>query len=257
MDSYRRHFLRLLAGSALAGTISIPVARAGQAMQFKAIAFDAFPIFDPRPAAATAESVFPGQGTALMNAWRVRLFEYQWLRALGGRYVDFLQAARDSLHFAASQMRLSLSTSQEEALMLPWSDLQVWPDAVESLRTLREAGLRLAFLSNMTQSVLDAGLKTAGLTGSMEAVISTDRIRSYKPDPRAYQLGVDVLQLPKEQILFVAFAGWDVAGAKWFGYPTFWCNRGNALPEMLDAAPDASGPDLVALARYVLTGQSN
>jgi 2-haloacid dehalogenase len=48
-------------------------------------------------------------------------------------------------------------------------------------------------------------------------VISTDRIRSFKPDPRAYQLGFDVLGLRKEAILFVAFAGWDVAGSKWFG----------------------------------------
>jgi 2-haloacid dehalogenase len=255
MNSFRRHFLHVLAGSSLAGAMSIAGgARAGQATPFKAIAFDAFPIFDPRPAAATAESVFPGQGSALINAWRVRLFEYQWLRALAGRYVDFMQATRDSLKFAASQLQLSVSTSQEETLMSPWSNLQVWPDAAEAIRTLREAGLRLAFLSNMTQSVLDAGLKKAELSGSIEAVISTDRIRSYKPDPRAYQLGVDAMRLPKEQILFVAFAGWDVAGAKWFGYPTFWCNRGNAPLEMLDATPDAMGPDLAALVKYVSAG---
>jgi len=107
-------------------------------------------------------------------------------------------------------------------------------------------------VTNMTQPMLDAGLSRAGLAGEFEAVISTDRIRGYKPDPRAYQLVVDVLKLPKEQILFVAFAGWDMAGAKWFSYPTIWANRSNAPTERLDAEPDASGSDLGALTRFVL-----
>ena len=54
-----------------------------------------------------------------------------------------------------------------------------------------------------------------------EQVLSSDRAKTYKPDPRAYQLGVDALQVKREEILFVAFAGWDAAGAKLFGYPTF------------------------------------
>lgn len=255
MNTSRRRFLHLAAGSALAGAgATSELARAAQPAKFKAVVFDAFPIFDPRPSAAVAESVFPGQGAALTSAWRTRQFEYQWLRALAGQYVDFIQATRDSLRFAAGQLQLSLSASQEQMLMSAWSNLQVWPDAPGAVRTLRGAGLRLAFLSNMTGPMLDDGLKSAGLTEAFEAVISTDRIRSYKPDPRAYQLGVDVLRLPKEQILFVAFAGWDVAGARWFGYPTFWANRGNAPAEVLDAVPDAAGADLGALTRYALSG---
>lgn len=57
------------------------------------------------------------------------------------------------------------------------------------------------------------------LAGFITEAISTDAARTYKPDPRAYELGVERLGLPREQILFVAFTGWDAAGAKWFGYP--------------------------------------
>jgi 2-haloacid dehalogenase len=46
-------------------------------------------------------------------------------------------------------------------------------------------------------------------------------------------------------------AGWDVAGAKWFGYPTFWNNRGNRPAERLDAVPDGSGPTLVELSTFL------
>lgn len=77
------------------------------------------------------------------------------------------------------------------------------------------------------------------------------RCSRIKPDLRAYQLGVDVLKLPKERIAFVAFAGWDVAGAKWFGYRTFWNNRQSAAPETLGVAADAAGATLSELLRWL------
>jgi 2-haloacid dehalogenase len=104
MSPSRRDVLSLAAAAALAGTLAPPAAaRAdGNGPACKAIAFDAFPIFDPRPVAA-AEALFPGAGANLMNAWRTRQFEYQWLRALSDRYVDFRQTTKDSLVFAARQ----------------------------------------------------------------------------------------------------------------------------------------------------------
>ncbi len=249
----RRQFLGLTAGSILAGALpTVSFAHDVRQPRFRAIAFDAFPIFDPRPIGALAESLFPGNGQALMNAWRIRQFEYQWLRALGGEYVNFLQATRDSLIFAIKQLRLEASPQKHVQLMAAWSNLQVWPDAAASLHTLQNAGVRLAFLSNMTSRVLTDGLIAAKLDQLFEAVISTDQVRSYKPDRRAYQLGVDTLRLRKEDILFVAFAGWDVAGAKWFGYPTFWANRTSAPQEELGVSADAVGADLSALVKFVL-----
>jgi len=81
--------------------------------------------------------------------------------------------------------------------------------------------IQLAFLSNFTPKMLDAAITSAGLDGLFEHVLSTDQVKTYKPDPRAYQLAIDALRLPLEEILFVPFAGWDAAGAKWFGYRTF------------------------------------
>jgi 2-haloacid dehalogenase len=251
----RRNFMHAAVGSAIAATLpSASLARNGLRPGIRALAFDAFPIFDPRPIAALAESIYPQQGTALMSAWRVRQFEYQWLRALARRHVDFLQATRDSLAFAIRQLGLDASPQKQQALMAGWSDLRVWPDAADAIAKLRDAGLKLAFLSNMTEAMLADGAASAGLTTSFDAIISTDRVQSFKPDPRAYQLGVDVLGLAKEEILFVAFAGWDVAGAKWFGYPTFWVNRTQAQEETLGVSADGAGSDLAALLDFVLPG---
>jgi 2-haloacid dehalogenase len=84
-----------------------------------------------------------------------------------------------------------------------------------------------------------------------EDVVSTDRSRTYKPDPRAYRLGVDALRATREEILFVAFAGWDAAGAKMFGYPTFWVNRQRFPAEELGVLPDGSGETLSDLVDFL------
>jgi 2-haloacid dehalogenase len=69
--------------------------------------------------------------------------------------------------------------------------------------------------------MLDSAIKSSGLEGIFEPSLSTDRVRVYKPDPRAYQMGIGAFNLRREEILFAALGGWDAAGAKLFGYPNF------------------------------------
>ena len=248
----RREFLTLAAGGVAARVWPSPLmAQTVTQPPFKAIAFDAFPIFDPRPVFGLAETLFPGKGAEFSNAWRTRQFEYQWLRALAGRYADFWQTTEDALVFAATLLQLELTPDKRAQLMQAYLGLTTWPDVPSALSSLQEAGIRLAFLSNMTAKMLEAGIKNAGLEGVFEHVLSTDQIRAYKPDPRAYQMAIDALKLTREDILFVAFAGWDVAGAKWFGYPTFWVNRLNLPGEELGVAPDAMGRDLTDVVNFV------
>jgi 2-haloacid dehalogenase len=119
------------------------------------------------------------------------------------------------------------------------------------LNALKAKGIKLAFLSNMTAAMLNAGLANSGLESALDLVLSTDAIKTYKPDPRAYRLGVDAFMLPKEQIAFVAFAGWDAAGAAWFGYPTIWINRLAAKPEELDEQHVVIGQGLQDVVRFL------
>src|SRR5262245_58954560 len=79
MPVNRREFLHRLAGGVAVGlVVSAPLALAATRPPIKAIAFDAFPIVDPRPVFALAEHPFPGHGAQLSNAWRTRQFEYTW-----------------------------------------------------------------------------------------------------------------------------------------------------------------------------------
>ena len=83
-------------------------------------------------------------------------------------------------------------------------------------------------------------------------LISTDASGTFKPDPRAYQLGIDRLHVARQEIVFVAFGGWDAAGAKSFGYPTVWVNRFNQPVEELGIQPDRTVTDLNGLLDFVL-----
>jgi 2-haloacid dehalogenase len=241
---------------ALAAAAAVLPAAAGppnrtQAAAIKAIAFDAFAVFDPRPVFALMERFFPGRGDAFSNEWRSRQFEYAWLRALSGAYVDFWQVTRDALDFASKRLNVSVGPVQRETLMSAYLGLNAWPDVPAALARLRKAGYRLTLLSNFTPKMLNACIESAGLLGSFDEVLSTDQAKTYKPDPRAYRLGIEALKLQKEQLLFVAHAGWDAAGAKTFGYPTYWANRLRLPAEQLGAVPDASGDSLSDLVAFL------
>ena len=106
-----------------------------------------------------------------------------------------------------------------------------------ALRRLKEAGLRLGFLSNFSHAMLATNIKSAGLDGYFEQLLSTDQVRAFKP----LIVWVSMHWTPPGEIVFAAFAGWDAAGAKSFGYPTFWVNRQNGVEEELEVHPDAVG----------------
>ena len=246
----RRNFVTLTAGGAVAVAACVSAEAAKPAI--KAVAFDGFPIIDPRPVFARVDELFPGKGRELSNAWRTRQFEYTWLRTLGGRYVDFWQITEESLVFAARTLAMDLSAGKRDQLMQTYLALKAWPDVAPALQQLKAAGIRMAFLSNLTDAMLDAVVKNSALEGFFEPHLSTDKVKAFKPDPRAYQMGLDAFKLRKEEIAFAAFAGWDAAGAKWFGYPTFWVNRSNAPVEELSATPDGMGSGLGDLVKFVL-----
>jgi 2-haloacid dehalogenase len=93
--------------------------------------------------------------------------------------------------------------------------------------------------------------RNAGIADWFEYYLTTDRVKAFKPDPRAYKMAEDTFKLRREKIVFAAFGGWDAAGAKSFGLNTFWVNPLGVPVEELGEAPDRVGSTLTELARYV------
>lgn len=207
-------------------------------MKIKALVFDAYgTLLDVHSVISLCEKLFPGKGAALSQLWRSRQLEYTWLRSLMGRYEDFSQVTADALRHACSALDLKLESSHVLQIMDAYDRLTPFPEAPEALDQL--AQYRRAILSNGSHAMLDAAVKHAGLASRLDAILSVDRIKTYKPDPRVYQLAASHFGLAKAEIGFVSSNYWDAAGAKSFGFNVFWINRNNARPDVLGAAPDA------------------
>ena len=246
----RRQFLTAalgLATSSLAATSHKRI----QASRFTAAAFDALAVFDPGSLSNLAEALFPGRGSDLINIWRIRQFEYSWLRSLSNQYVGFAELTENALVFAAKANRLELTDDKRKQMIHAHSTLKTWPDAISILSIVKAGGIQPVLLSNFGPEMLQGCIRASGLDHMFDYVLSTDAAKTYKPNPRAYRLGTDALKQPRERIAYIAFAGWDAAGAEAFGYPTYWVNRLGLPPEELGAYPEARASDLSALPRFL------
>ncbi len=249
----RRKFVNVTAGGIAATTLlSTPILTfASEGTKIKAVAFDAFPIFNPKPVFDTVTSLYPDKAATLINTWKTAQFEYTWLRTTAGQYKNFLEVTEDALVFAAKKNAIELTSDKRRQIIETYHHLNIWPDVLPVLKSLKEAGVRLCFLSNFTENMLSSNIKNNQLDEYFEHLLSTDRVKAFKPSPVAYQMGIDTLKLKKDEIAFAAFAGWDAVGAKWFGYPTYWVNRQNAPLDELSVVPDGSGKDLAGLPDFI------
>lgn len=223
-----------------------------------AILFDAYgTLFDVHAVVAAAEQMFPGHGESLSQLWRRKQIEYAQLRTLadpaGARYRPFRDITRDALRFAARMLGLTLGSAAEKRLMDEYACLSSHPDTVPVLRTLRarEPHLPLAILSNGDSQMLDIAIKSAGMNGLFDRVLSADAVRAYKPSPAIYALGTAAFGSAPRDIVFVSSNAWDVAGAGWFVYTTFWLNRTGAIAEELGVTPDGSGAGMADLLAFL------
>ncbi len=259
----RREFLRQCGGAAAGALLASCAGRSGPRTSaagdgVRAVAFDLFTLFDPRSVAPVAEEIFPGEGALFVEAWRLRQFQYSWIRSAAGQYRDFRQVTADAATYAARLRKRELTPAELARLVDANEQLEPWPDTSLILRDLARGGLRLVTLANFTLAMQRVLLSRVGLVDAFERLISSDELAAYKPEPRAYQLGCEHLQLPRSQIAFSAFGAWDAAGAAWFGFPTFWVNRLSVPDEELGGMTRevARGPDLIALRRWLSSRSS-
>jgi 2-haloacid dehalogenase len=206
---------------------------------FGGFIFDAYgTLFDVHSAVLRGGASIQGDLEALSQLWRRKQLEYSWLRALMGRYEDFRHITEAALRSAARQLSMEATDRQIESLMLAYLALDAFDDVKPALEALK--GSPLAILSNGSPAMLDSMVRHNGLESYFTAVISVDRVKTYKPSPRVYALGPEILKRPAEEILFVSSNLWDAAGAKAFGYQVCWCNRSGAAAEDFGFAPDFS-----------------
>jgi 2-haloalkanoic acid dehalogenase, type II len=183
----------------------------------KAVVFDAYgTLFDVQSVADATERAYPGYGEYITQIWRQKQLEYSWLRSLMGRYQDFWSVTQEALAYTLNTLGREPDAAFLAEMAEAYNRLRPYPDAAQCLKDL--APLRLAILSNGAPGMLQRLVANAGLDELFDKVISVDSKAVFKPHPRAYEMVEEALGLKPENVLFVSSNGFDVGGAKNFGF---------------------------------------
>jgi 2-haloacid dehalogenase len=206
-------------------------------MPIKGLIFDAYgTLYDVHSVQAKTEELCPGEGDLITQIWRLKQLEYTWLQTSLQDYRDFTYLTHASLEFALRAAGIEPNEGIVKPLLEKYLDLDPYPEVKEALGALqRRGGLKLAILSNGSTAMLTALVKNSGLDAFLDATISVDGARKFKPHPDCYALVEKTHGLRKDEVMFVSSNSFDVAGAKHFGFEVAWIKR--AGPASTASAP--------------------
>jgi 2-haloacid dehalogenase len=198
--------------------------------------FDAYgTLLDVHAAIARHRAAAGPDADRLSEIWRIKQLEYSWTLTLAGRYVDFWTLTERALDFALARVP-SVDRALKPQLLTAYQTLDAYPDARQILSELKARGYSTAILSNGTPAMLSSAITAAKLEPVLDAVLSVDQLRIYKPRPEVYQLACDAFHVTPPEIIFISTNRWDVMGAQTFGFRTVWINRTGAPDEYGDVS---------------------
>ncbi len=215
----------------------------------KAFVFDVYgTLFDVTAIKKECEELYPGYGEKISQTWRSKQVEYFMLRQLMGNYATLYSITHDALTYALNESDLQASEQNKQHLLEAYLQLPLYSESKEVLTQLKDKNL--VVFSNGSHDMLDPLVKHAGLKELFNQVLSIDDIKQFKPTPASYQYALEKLGLESREVLFMSSNGWDVSGAKSFGFQTAWINRKGLPIEDLDLEPDYVFEDLNGLLRW-------
>lgn len=215
----------------------------------KAFVFDVYgTLFDVTSLKEECEELYPGYGEKISQGWRAKQVEYFLLRQLMGNYATLRSITQRALVYTLKENGLEVNDQAEQRLLEAYLRLPLYEEAEEVLNQLKNENL--VVFSNGSPDMLAPLIENAGLTHLLDQVLSVDAIKQFKPAPASYQYALEKLGVEKQEVLFMSSNGWDISGAKNFGFQTAWINRKGMPVEELDLAPDYVFSDLNGLLKW-------
>jgi 2-haloacid dehalogenase len=195
------------------------------------IGFDVYgTLVDPLGMERPLEAHVGENALRFATTWRQHQLESTFRRALMRRYANFDVVTRDSLHFTARLLGVTLSTTVEDELLAAYLALPSFSDARPGLVALEGEGHTLVAFSNGVESSLRKVLTHARLFPALSDVVSVDEVKTFKPDPAVYRHLVSRGGVPADRTWLVSSNAWDVLGAKSAGLRAAWVRRNTKAP---------------------------
>ena len=125
-----------------------------------------------------------------------------------------------------------------------------YPDAIETVRTLKDRGMRLGVVTSKQQRGAMRGLNHAGFEGLFEVVVAADDVTKHKPDPTPVLHALQLLGVEARGAVFIGdsphdlaagrSAGTSTAAALWGPFPRSWLEP-HAPDHWLEAPSQVAG----------------
>ncbi len=215
--------------------------------------FDAYGTLFDVAAAARQAAAEPGfeklqqKWPELANHWRLKQLQYTWLRAITDAHADFWDVTQDGLDWALEATELDGDPILRQRLLDLYWELLAYPEVPQMLSALKDGGLNTAILSNGSLPMLDGAVKSAGIGGVLDDLLSVESVGVFKPHSTVYDLVQQRFGGERDEVLFVSSNGWDAAGASGYGFVTAWVNRAKEPMDRLPWTPAHVLSDLTTI----------
>ena len=220
--------------------------------------FDAYGTLFDVSSAARAAAHEPGNDALaecwaeLAVDWRSKQLEYTWLRAVADAHDDFWNITQDGLDWAMEKHGLT-GDNLRNRLMQLYAELSAYPEVPQMLSSLKNAGYKLAILSNGEPKMLQSAMTSAGIRDLLDDCLSVENVGVYKPHARVYDMVGDRFGCSNDEVLFVSSNGWDAGCATGYGFHTAWVNRMGNPVDRLPWKPHHVLSDLTSIPELVKT----
>jgi 2-haloacid dehalogenase len=179
----------------------------------------------------------------MSETWRAKQLEYSWTLTLAGRYAEFWTLTERALDYALTRFP-SVDKALRPKLLEAYFQLDAFPDARSALRALKAKGHKTGILSNGSPNMLKSAVDAAGVGADLDAVLSVDTLKMFKPRPEVYGLVTDHFRCKPAEVTFVSSNRWDVMASVSVGFHGLWINRGKMPDEYFDFPPERELNDL-------------
>lgn len=191
------------------------------------------------------------------RAWFQQLLQSAFVATITGAYSDFGAVGAAALQMVEDRQGIRLSDDDRQSILGGMRELPPHPEVPAALDLLRDAGLRLAALTNSTRAVAEAQLANADISDRFEEILSADAVRRLKPAPEPYRAAAGSLNVEVSQIRLIAAHSWDVAGALRAGCAAAFVARPGMVLDPLAEPPDVVGSDLTEVASLIIGAETS
>jgi 2-haloacid dehalogenase len=215
--------------------------------RIRAVIFDAYgTLLDVHAAMARHADRLGPNWRQISADWRAKHLEYCWVRSIVGpvHHRNFWRLAQEALEVVAEAHGIT-DPALKADILTAFRSLDAYPEVPDMLRALKDKETACAILSNGEPEMLHDAVTAAGIGPLLDAVLSVESVRVFKPDPRVYRLAARRFHLAPREMAFVSSNPWDAFGAYELGFRVIRVNRTGApdeyglrghVPELTDLA---------------------